>query len=725
MSDGVGSDRLVLDTAAFNGIVVNIIESAKIKKEAFFKFIEGCGLKIAHSESLSYIDYHEKGMLASWKEIADLSMEEQKVFHPDTAYSGLSRFFCAGFEQKKLEVKNLPIHCSQTNNRHREYFNELDQCISKIFGGSSRYPAREVGLLRYEIDYGVEISTVHLSIHVVFGHVFVRMPFQAQSMKEYYDSAPQAVKEYIFENVNKYMFCSGDFCTGMLEVYLELDGRKKKICHSIAYCPNRLYLKCTDKSLPMIKGLISALYKGHTPKDTDISFEISYRNETMVIGYLHKANPLSQSTPDFIKECFSRADSPKSRLDILMEIPGARREYYGVTCEFIDGLNYHYVLGITCESDQIPETLPDGVVAVGIDPGESIEIKSVRKDYNRIWEYFEYHAKKRASRKFASKRYALDIFNEEGCLEKVAIPVTKENLTESLDIGYEVCHTQDMRIAGIRGGTEEYYRGLRDITKIDEFILSKFPESRTLIKGKIHAYLGKTYIEFAGVLINPGDAIPDGLEEINVKGGWWYKTRHRYFNGLDTDSYVPDNWFKTKNTVVLAHPRAFLCINNYGRSGYSETMAPIKENDDYIYEKYEGDDILMIGKEEDMERSVEELDYNRFRTRGNGEFLIAFTNLKRFFTPSLKNKPFFIGYRMHEGMQEAEGHTNGYTTRKLPGGSYVKVSQAKPNGELDWCMVSNIALNLKNDTGGEVIDNEREFYAVQKNGSFEIHVPVQ
>ncbi len=701
------------------------MEQTERDLQPYLNLLAETGMRIVNSQDGLLFYLNDNATLAHWKHIAEQTLAGEPDSRSTTyTMDDFSRCYHGLYPYNALERM-----LNETDESQRRIFDQIHKHI--LDNKWNLLSVDCVGCDYYVIKYEPAINTIHLTVEIIFGQIYINMPFKYSVIRHLFDLADEDMKAYIIQNINPYIYCGSDFCCGAIAAYLKHNNKQVKVCHSDEYCPNNLLVSCQDPScIDKAIMLIDHLYTNVERSLNKFEYHIQDYDSMHVLGYLHMANICAKPTQNFIENCLEKTDGSSSKIDNLYALANqpSTTEQWGVTINFCDGQNYTYLFGIACSAPETLdcENLSSDMLLTEIAGGPYICIRDNLSDYNGMWEYFEYTVKTRTNLKMDIKRHPVEIIKE-GKVKELRIPVCQQNLYLDSAEEYTIESTPTIRLAGFVNYTEEGHPLFRSLDDAKQRLIQYYPNCRKFVYGKHHAYLGKSYRSFAGIEVGWSDDIPEGLQEIIVDKGYWAIKKHRYFNGLQADTYAPDDYFHADFPYTWAHPRPWLCFDYHDRAGYSVTHVPVKlEAHHYQFEIFEKPDLIMIGKEELPNDPVTDSDIQHFyqlsHSRNTDFYIIAFHNLKRFFTPSINNTPFFKGYAaLPDTMTD-----DGFEKRLFIGGLYIRVYETIDNGEMDWDMPRYIANKLSRLTD-YTMNNDRPIFIYQSYNKkkFEMHIPVQ
>jgi predicted transcriptional regulator YdeE len=521
----------------------------------------------------------------------------------------------------------------------------------------------------------------------------------------YRNQAGEAARTLLFDAAKECTFCpANDKCTNLLYPrIIELGDKSKRLC-SLNWS-HHLNLAVDAATVGPILSIIDMAFRYHEPwMHQDVSskptpkYELSILDESYVVGLRHVSNMLSVRTEDFIKECFAKDDRVRCKLDELWDLTGQAGEprYAGVTRDFINGLDYTFTLGVLCDKDHLPKELPKDAEVVKLAAGEyALYAADAGRTYTRIWEHFKGKFHKENAKGFDKSRPWFEQFGPGGELTQLAIPVA-DGITLEVERRLRVVKTQDTRLAGYWSFNEPDYGPYRPPQE-QELLRRRFPDEPWWILSNVHARPGQPIYWKHGLELDDLEPVPDGLEEMNVRGGYWHVISYPYPAPADWVFEVP---YRTRDMDVdcLAHPRDFNEYVYNARGRYTEIWAPVRIMGRLAYEVVERPRTTLLGKQAGPTTTVGDADlpvfYNHPANSNPGSCIVAFRfeehNGKSFFAPPIARGMAVDG---------PVGVPEGLEMLDLPAGRYVKVTEAVPNGELGWRVEGFVGGEVEKQTG--------------------------
>jgi predicted transcriptional regulator YdeE len=580
----------------------------------------------------------------------------------------------------------------------------------------------------------IRYSGMNCDVRVDNAGVTLLMKYDVRAFLDFYrHRADEATKALLFEAAIPCCFCISDKCTTLLtDRRIYLGSKAKQLCGPYRHS---LELPVTGANVGLMKPVIDMAFRYCTPemhRDVFYHNEVSYRVEAgrdfYVVGFGHRSTLFSVRTEDFIQQCFEEDEDGRTKLDVLRELTGqVSGRIVGVTQDFVDGLHYVYVLGVPCDDRHLPDALPGGVVAVRIGAGDYAVYNSSAGDYKSIWQHFKDRFFDGEQKGYDTSRLPFEFLDDEGRAYDVSIPVAaglpKENGRRT-----RVIKTPDTQIAGFLDYAETDYPLYKDVPNINGKLRALFPSAGRYILASIHAMPGQPIFGEYGVEVDKLDVIPEGVEVMTLRGGYWHAVSYPYPVAGDFIFEAP---YETPYAIdCLHHPRAWVEIIYDGRGPYTDVYSPIRRMGQRVVELVERPVSKLIGKEAALPEKViapEDIDtfYDLEANPEKGSCTFAF----RF---EMHNKMGFYAKPVIKGVEVAQFDTlcddvpEGMETFTLEGGRYVKVTETVPNGEMDWTMPEWALFAMADETGYEP-DLERLFY-VRQTGygrAFELYVPVK
>lgn len=723
----VDADKYYITKQNFNKCIQPFLGSHKVDK--LFHLLNSLGLclvdcKNGSLQQVQSTKYHN--VFPAWKVMSAICKVYLKSSWKKNA--GIDIFARCNFQALSEDFADNAYEKCHLD--HEDNISYLDQLINRARHYNwNIMTLTNSGVDAYTLVYEPEFSTIHLTVEIIHGNIIVNIPFRAESLLNIFEHMKDNVKDFIVRYMKPYTYCSADFCCGDIDFFLQHKEKKYKICHSDEFCPNLIVAPCDDElSCEIICVLMDNIFKDFKPCNNKYDYQVNVIERYMLLGYMHNANPLNKSTEEFIEECMYTTEGV-SKMDALFSLCGTKNNgiYLGATTAFVDGSNYNYVFGIRLEREVTINQLQEGMVLVEIQGGEYVTIESRHEDYNGLWKYFQYTFKPLSKVQKDITRYTVD-YVVNGRVHSISIPICDQQSYSNKDVDYIVTSAPTFKIAGVTAFTEKGHPMYKSMEEAEKIVRGYYPDSKTIMYGKIHAYLGKSYKAFVGIPIEPDHDVPEGLEKIDITGGLWGFSKPKYFNSYKSDEYIPDNYLQTASSLLFGHPRAYFCIDTKDRAGYSLTAMPLKSyiySGNYEYEVYQRDECYIAGKAEQMDNPVTQADFERFGKLNPEDtyYVSTFYNITRLFSPSSKNTPYFKGAIIN---QQVCTENDEFEVRSYEGGKYARVYEKVENGEPDWYLTIYVTQNFSKDSG-LYLDNKRPCFIYHKKdkSSFEIHVPVK
>ncbi|MHB0876007.1 MAG: GyrI-like domain-containing protein, partial [Anaerolineae bacterium] len=378
-------------------------------------------------------------------------------------------------------------------------------------------------------------SGMGLEVRVDGEAVTLRTDYDLRAFLDFYrNRADEATKALLFEAAIPCCFCMDDKCTTVLtDRRIYLGGKVKQLCGPYRH---RLELAVTAASVGLMGPILDMAFRYCAPdmhqdvsSRNDVTYAVESAPEFYVVGYRHRSTMLSVRTEDFVKGCFDRGEDGQSKLDALAEAIGhsGKADYVGVTRDFADGLDYVYVLGVACEADDVPATLPEGAEAVRIAAGEYAVYNSSVRDYASLWRHFKERFHEAEQKGYDVSRLPFEHFDAEGRFYDLSIPVAA-GLPADSGVRKRVVRTPDVRLAGYLVWQETDFPLYKDVGNVEERLRRAFPNAERYVHAYTHSRPGQPACEKHGVELGPFDAIPDGMEEMTIRGGYWHACSYPY-----------------------------------------------------------------------------------------------------------------------------------------------------------------------------------------------------
>jgi predicted transcriptional regulator YdeE len=463
-----------------------------------------------------------------------------------------------------------------------------------------------------------------------------------------------------------------------------------------------------------------------------VTHTVAHREPLRVIGYLHVQNAFSVPTEAFVENCLAaREDGVRPVDDLLRSAARADSgEYVGVTLNFVDGANYEYLFGITC--DRFPDKLPEDAMRVKIGGGDWAVYNSSANEYPSIWKAFTDHFYEQEQMGYDLSRVPFEIYGAEGQFRDVHIPVDADCAKDSAKF-IRLVHTPDITAAGFKIYSEHDYPLYQELDfDPRERLLELFPLAERVICGSKHADLGKPISETYAVETDRLSVVPEDIDSFMIRGGYWHLEGRQHFNGGSCGWPIGDVPGKpTVEIVDLAHPRHFVEYRYRSRGGHSEIAVPVRVQGELgqgaaLVELVTREPCRILGRQEAPPQGCLTDDWiERVQDVGEnpvpGSRAYAFTYARRgkgewFYF----DRPVTVGFLAEEDTPIPEG----YEEYRFPGGKYLRFAEALPNGEYHWGVLWY--LNMMEKQTGHKPDLKRSFIVDQREHgrAFVCYIPV-
>jgi predicted transcriptional regulator YdeE len=581
-------------------------------------------------------------------------------------------------------------------------FNELVQTLPPQVV-SLLQPLHDIALqvdCRYRIDetatgHTIVYSAANYQIHLEGLAVSFEGDYDNRAFfKLYRETACKTVQALLFEAAEACCYCINDKCTTFLMAQqrtLKLDGRTKKVC---AWNRHHLKINVTQETLVACVTIARMMFEyvyAYPIKHADLFYknEVTYtlaeKDAFYVVGYVQRHSQISPSDEDFVASLLRTADDGMRKVDELLHAVGCADEgkYVGAIDNFINGVLYDFIFGVL--TDQKPATLPEGAVCRKVRSGEWAVYNSSAGDYKSIWKHYTENFYAAEHKGFDRARIPFEYYDAKGQFYDVHIPVDADMPADSGRV-ITLQHMPNALLAGFSsyGETDHpLYRDDRPFVTQDK-LRELFPLADKVVRGWVHALFGKPIQNFEAVIVDDYTPIPEGLERIELKGGYWRLAGRRHFNGGGED------WpfdVKLDSRVELndcQHPRAFTAYEYRARGGYTEIGVPMRVKGKLCYEVVELPPQRVIGKLEAppeaivMDEEMQRL-YRLPENKEPGSYVIGYTVVQR------KSGIYFDKPLIKGVLAEADTPVpEGYAAFQLEGGTYVKVSEDVLNGGPGW-----------------------------------------
>jgi hypothetical protein len=318
---------------------------------------------------------------------------------------------------------------------------------------------------------------------------------------------------------------------------------------------------------------------------------------------------------------------------------------------------------------------------VRIGAGDYAVYNSSAGDYKSIWQHFKDKFFDAEQKGYDTSRLPFEFLDGEGRFYDVSIPVAA-GLPKDNGMRIRVIKTPDTQIAGFLDYAETDYPLYKGVPNINDKLRELFPSAGQYILASIHAMPGQPIFGEYGVEVDRLDVIPEGVEVMTIRGGYWHAVSYPYPVPGDFIFEAP---YETPYSLdCLNHPRAWVEISYDGRGAYTDVYSPIRPMGRRVVELVERPICRLIGKEAAPPEKViapEDIDafYELEANPEKGSCTFAFRY-------EMHNKMAFFGKPVIKGVEVAafDDVPEGMETFVLEGGRYVKVTESVPNGELDW-----------------------------------------
>ncbi len=580
-------------------------------------------------------------------------------------------------------------------------------------------------------DWTFVYSAMGLTVTVASGSVRVNVQYDLRALLDFYrHQADDVTRRLLFEAAIPCCFCIDDKCTTLLtDRTIVLGDRRKQLCGPYRH---RLDIPVDEATVSSMGPILDMAFHYCTPEmhsdlfNVDrVTYRVEERPAFCVVGYPHRSTMLSVKTEDFIAACFRSGDERAAKLQALLELIPGRRDAapVGVTKDFVDGLDYTYVLGVACEPDRVPAALPEGVEVVPVGAGAYAIYNSSAGDYRSVWRHFKDAFYEAEHQGYDPARLPFEWFGEDGRFRDVSIPVAPEMPKDS-GIRRRVLRTPDIEIAGYLDWSEADFPLCEHVWDPAGKVRAAFPDAPRYYCASVHAKPGQPIHGKFGVDVDQTDVVPEGLRRMTIRGGYWHATGYAY--PVSGEYEFEAHYEPARPLDCLNHPRDFVEVEYNGRGAYSEILVPVRVPGQRLVELVEVPVWRLIGKQVRLpEVAITDDDICAlWDMPGNlrpGGHTTAFRQEPQgtqahFAGPVISGADAETAAEVPEGLERFE----------LPGGRYVRLSEDTPNGELDWWTPAYAFQDMKTEIGAE-LDLSRHFVvqASERGRRFVLYVPVR
>ena len=554
-------------------------------------------------------------------------------------------------------------------------------------------------------------------------------------LKLYRETDSKAIQALLFHAAEPCCYCINDKCTTFLmakQRTLTLDGKTKKVC---AWNRHHLTINVTPETLDACVAIAAMMFEYAYPfpiKHADLFYqnEVTYtmaeKDAFYIIGYLQRHSQISPSDEDFVASLLRKGDDGARKIDGLLQAVGQadNGKYVGATDNFINGVLYDFLFGVL--TDQKPATLPEGAICRKVRSGEWAVYNSSAGDYKSIWKHYTERFYDAEHKGFDRARIPFEYYDANGKFYDVHIPVDVDMPADSGRV-ITLQHMPNTLLAGYSSYGEAdhpLYQDDRPFVTQDK-LRELFPLADKVVRAWVHALFGKPIRNIEGVIVDDYTPIPDGLERIELKGGYWRLAGRRHFNGGGEDWPFDVQLDSRVSLNVCQHPRAFNSYEYNARGGYTEIGVPMRIQGMPTYEAVELPPQRVIGKLEAPPEAIvtdEEMQhfYDLPENKDPGSYVIGYTVVQRK-SGIYFDKPLIKGVLANAETPVPEG----LSEFMLEGGRYIKVSEDALNGGPGWD-IEILPYDLEKDTAYKA-NLKRQFLIKQNDFGkrFDLYIPCE
>ncbi|HEY3284287.1 MAG TPA: GyrI-like domain-containing protein [Armatimonadota bacterium] len=576
-------------------------------------------------------------------------------------------------------------------------------------------------------------SQVKLALEPAGSEVTLSAEYDLRAFLEFYRGASDTrAKELLFEAAIPCSFCIDDKCTTLLtNRTITLGEKSKQLCGPYRH---RVSFPVRPSDRGSAAAILAMLFRYCTPEtqedlfdDNRVSVRVEGAPERWVVGFRHPVNLLGVGAEQFIRESLARGADGQRKVDALLKATGQADpgRYVGVIDGFVSASRYDLVLGVLCDADKLPSTLPEGMARLRLVAGDYAVYNSSAGDYNSVWRHFTDRLYETNPVGFDAHRVPYEFYDSQGRFSDVHIPVSKD-LPRHSGRYTRIAWTPDITVAGVLSCSEQDHPMYRDRAGLREKLLKHFPFAERIVGTSTHAELGVPMTHLLGVEVDKLNVIPEGLELHTLRGGYWNQTGYRHFTGGGGLHYELSFSFPTATRAHdLNHPRAFIDYSYTERGGLTEVLVPVRRACKHTTELVELPDLRVLGRQQAPPDEVVTPAQMRalYHLEGNPKpgCYTAALRYERHGDYWFFAKPIVIGVEAGDPTLSLDGARE-YT---VSGGRYVRISEELPNGEFDWFAPGYAFGEMQRETGHK-LDVSRQFVVRQKEYGrrFELYAPV-
>jgi predicted transcriptional regulator YdeE len=589
---------------------------------------------------------------------------------------------------------------------------------------------------RYRIDAGDGENTLvysagRFALHVTGPAARAAVSFEGDFdnrafLRLYRETGDEAVRELLFNAAVPCCYCINDKCTTFLmapQRTITLGRKVKKLC---AWDPGRHHLKLdvTAANLPACVAIAAMMFEYTQPyparhadlfADERVTYTLAEKGPFYVVGFVQRHSAISPTDEAFIASLLEQDADGRRKIDLVLDATGQPDgdRYVGAIDNFINGAQYDFLFGVM--TDQKPAALPEHVVCRKVRSGEWAVYNSPSGNYRAIWKHFTERFYAAEHKGFDRSRIPFEYYDASGRCFDVHIPVDADMPADSGRV-ITLQHLPNTRLAGFSSYGEADHPQFQDDRPFNppDRLRELFPLADKVVQAWVHAQFGKPIRDIQGVALDDYTPIPEGLELIELKGGYWRLAGRRHFNGggedwpfdVSLDSRVPLD--------DCQHPRAFNLYVYNARGGYTEIGVPMRVKGRLTYEVVELPPQRVIGKlEAPPESIVTDEEMRCFDSlpanREQGSHVIAYT-IVRPKAGLFHDRPLIKGVLAEPDVDVPQGLSEFW----LPGGRYVKITEDVPNGEPGW-EIDYLLNTVERDAGckpdlrGQFVIKQKDF----------------
>ncbi len=428
--------------------------------------------------------------------------------------------------------------------------------------------------------YALTYSGMSYAVNVDGSAITLSTEYDIRAFLHFYrNTSDPTARELLFHAAVPCEYCINDKCTTLVSganrtitLWSEAEGicQEKKLCG-----PYRHFLRIgpvTPDNLESVRTIAEMAFRYCTPEmHADILRvnKVSYRTGEVpgatVIGYKHAVSCFGMQVEHFMRECLVEDGCGRTKMDLLFGLVGQDRgeQYIGVTTQYVNSACYQFFFGIACEPDAVPAALPEGVATFRIQPGEYAVYTSSAGDYRSVWQHFNDSFYPAEHKGYDLRRVFFEHYDRAGRLGDVCIPVSAE-MPHGSGRFTRAIFTPDTKVAGVLSCNEKDHPLYQEVAGVRERLLRDFPHAERTVDGSIHSRPGWPMVDFIGVEVDQLDAVPEGLDIITIRGGWWNLVAHAYPRRGEFEIGAPA-YRPRFQTSGLSHPRAFLRVPLHGQ----------------------------------------------------------------------------------------------------------------------------------------------------------------